>query len=160
MNRSFAVAVLAAVIGVAATAIYFTMFAPAPKTGGCGNSPHCRDVVVGTVMGGPMHILPIADDTFTAPGVMKWELNTSGAGTGYYFPADGINFYPTPPKPDPHQARPGEFFNCTSMQPSDPKPTSYQCNVLHGRNGEWAYLVTLKKTGSPDLTLDPYILNN
>ncbi len=155
MNKNLAFGVVAVVVAVLAV-LYFTVFKPddAKLLSGCSGNPHCRDVSVKTV-GGVAKIQPIPDDEFTAPGVMRWEIVTEG----YSFPGDGINFYPTPPKPSPNQAPADEFHNCKAMPPTRPNPTSFQCNVKHGAIGKWAYLVTVQKTGSPDVVLDPFVVN-
>jgi hypothetical protein len=155
MNKNLALGVVAVVVAAIAI-LYFTVFKPPePRLlSRCGGNPHCREVSV-KMVGGVATIESIQDATFTAPGIMQWEIVTEG----YSFPGDGINFYPTPPKPSPNQAPAGEFHNCKAMPPTRPNPTSYQCNVKHDAIGKWAYLVTLQKAGSPDVVLDPFVVN-
>lgn len=155
MNKSLAFGVVAVVVAALA-ALYFTVFkSPEPKLlAGCTPNPHCRNVSV-TIVNGVAKIESIADAEFDAPGLMRWEIVTEG----YSFPGDGINFYPTPPKPSPNQAPVPEFHNCKAMPPTRPNPTSYQCNVKHDAIGKWAYLVTVQKAGSPDVVLDPFVVN-
>ena len=130
MNRTFAVAIVAAVVGAAA--------APAL---GCAGGPHCRDVSI-KIGAGAAQIQDILDDTFTQNGVMKWELDAAAVAAGYYFPADGIDFYPTQAKAVPNQAPPNEFTRCKAMPQGSSNPTKFQCDNAHhtiGRCGLHRY---------------------
>jgi hypothetical protein len=161
MNRTLAVPIVAALIGAAAVAIYFTVIAPSPRPlNGCAGGPHCRDVHIIMVAGAPQ-IQQIPDDKFTQSGVMKWELDDAAVSAGYYFPTDGINFYPNPPKPSPYQAPPNEFTNCKGMPQGSATPTKFQCDNAYHTNGTWAYKVTVTNPNGAlvPAPLDPYIVN-
>ena len=160
MIRTFAVAIVAAVVGAAA-AVYVTRIAPAPSPlHGCAGGPHCRDVSI-IIVAGVAQIQNIADDKFTRSGVMKWELDDAAVAAGYYFPADGINFYPTPPKASPYQAPANEFTGCKTMPQGATNPTKFQCDNGHHTNGTWGYTVSVKNGGDAPVPtpLDPYIVN-
>ena len=162
MNRTFAVAIVAAVVGAAAAGLYFARIAPSPKPFlGCAGGPHCRDVSIIIVAGVPQ-IQQIADDKFTQNGVMKWEMDDASVAAGYYFPPDGINFYPATPKASPYQAPTNEFTGCKAMPQGSASPTKFQCDNAHNTNGTWGYTVTVKNTGSTAVPapLDPYVVNN
>jgi hypothetical protein len=162
MNRTFAVAIVALVAGAAASAVYFTRIAPAPAPLlGCAGGPHCRDVSI-IIVAGVAQIQTIADDKFTQNGVMKWELDDAAAAAGYYFPPDGINFYPANSSKAPsNQAPANEFTGCKAMPQGSANPRKFQCDNAHAKNGTWGYTITVKSSGSAPVPapLDPYIVN-
>lgn len=156
MNRTFAVAIVAAVVGAAV--VYFAI--PRP-TQACAGGGHCRPVSI-IIVGGVAKIQDIPDEYFAQNGVMKWELDDAAVAAGYYFPNDGINFYPaTTSKASSNQAPANEFSGCKAMPPGSSNPTKFQCDNARTRNGTWGYTVTVKNSGSTAAPppLDPYIVN-
>jgi hypothetical protein len=138
------------IVGALLVFLYFTGLAPLTggRPGPCPGNPHCIAISVsaGVIAQIPDH------QVHDAGAVIYWYIATAG----YSFPDKGIDFYPTPPKPAPNQAPPGEFKNCGPM-PQD--NTTYKCIDAYHTMGKFGYTVTLN--GSPAVTpLDPYVINN
>lgn len=167
MNKNVAVAVVGALVGALVVAIYFTMVAPAPKAGPCsgGHDPHCRIVSVIPV-GAGAQIQLISNVTVITPRDIIWEMDDDTIAAGYIFPADGINFYPSPPKSSPHQAPANEFKDCWPMPRGATNPKKFKCTNSRNNSGTWGYTVSVQLSSptpapTPPLPppLDPYVIN-